>query len=190
MIANYINTAEAERRFKTILTRYREAAEREKREAGNNSFVDKDPIKFDEEKQLITVRFLHFTAFYQLLGNGIELWMNADQGIDDEMVSRKMTNLFNALRSSTQHFAPKEEPETENVTPDNGIEAEDDHFERNLTLLKRWLDNNDLTIRQLEEELGLPENGIIRQLRRSKYGKFKTWWRHNIILGGNNEQND
>lgn len=117
--------------------------------------------------------------------------MNAEQGIDDEYVTRKMTNMFNALRSSTQHRAPEEETEQlsekESVSLFDGAELSDDSFERNLGLLGRWLEKNNLTIPQLEEELGLVPNAILRQLRRSKYGKFKTWWRHNIILGGNND---
>ena len=187
MIAIFRNQHEAEKRFNQILAR----AERESSGVGTSSFMEANPVRFDSSKQLITIYFQKFTAFYQRLGDAIELWMNAEQGIDDGYVTRKMTNMFNALRSSTQHRAPEEEteqlPEKESVSLFDGAELSDDSFERNLALLGRWLVNHNMTILQLEEKLGLLPNAILRQLRRSKYGKFKTWWRHNIILGGNND---
>ena len=113
MIAKFLNAHEAEKRFNLILANYREEAEREREGKGNCNFADKDPVLFNEENRLITICFLRFTAYYQLLDDMIELWMyDFKYGIDDEYVPRKITNMFNALKSSTQHMAPEAQPET------------------------------------------------------------------------------
>lgn len=195
MIAKFLNAHEAEKRFNSILANYREEAERERKGKGNRNFADKYPVLFNEENRLITICFLRFTAYYQLLDDEIELWMDDFRyGIDDEYVPRKITNMFNALKSSTQRMAPEPEPEQkpepeqlpekESVSLFTGAELSNETFEKNRNLLQQWLDRHNMTVDQLEEEFGFVRGAIRRQLRRSKYGRFKKWWRQNIILGG------
>lgn len=177
MIARFWNPEEARARFNELLKKYREAAAREATWPGR-SFANNNPIKFNEAKNLIEVNFLHFNAYYQLLGDMIELWVIADQGLDDANVVRKILNIMQSLDcSAKRHVVLPGEPKS----PERKMET----LEKNLMLLDQWLKNHgNMTIPELEDQIGLVPGAIIRQLRRQRFGRFYRWWRENIERGG------
>ncbi len=79
MIINFSSAVKAQTRFNKIRKKYEEEANRSEG-VGTKSCLG---VKYFPAKNLLTAIFNKYTGNLQLMGNAIEIWVNADLGIDD-----------------------------------------------------------------------------------------------------------